>query len=152
MARALVNMVATPGDILLDPCCGSGTVVAEALADGIQAWGMEISPALAGQAAANLHALGLPPNIVVGDARTVTGAFDAAVVDLPYGHSAPVAPGLYADILSNLRGQVKRMALIFGGEQQPLLERLSLPIIQQARVLKSRLTRHIYVVAGGKGE
>ncbi len=152
MARALVNLVAAPGDLLLDPCCGSGTVVAEALADGIHAWGMEISPALAHQAAANLRALRLSPNIFVGDACTIAGSFDAAVVDLPYGHSAPVAPGLHTDILLNLRSQVRRMAVVVGADERRLLRQLGFCIHQEVQVVKGRLTRHIYVVTDGQGE
>ena len=152
MARALVNLVAVPGDVLLDPCCGSGTVVAEALADGIHAWGIEINIALARQAAANLRALRLPANICVGDARNLSGDFDAAVVDFPYGHSAPVAARLYTDILHNLRSQVSRMALVFGHDAHRLLARLGLHIIQTAAVAKGRFRRHIYVVAGEKGQ
>lgn len=152
MARALVNLVAAPGDVLLDPCCGSGTVVAEALADGIRAWGMEINAALARQAAANLRALSLPANICVGDARNLSGDCDAAVVDFPYGHSAPVAPSLYTDILHNLRSQVSRMALVFGSDEHRLLQRLGLPVIQAATVTKGRFRRYIFVVAGEKGQ
>ena len=152
MARALVNMVAAPGDTLVDPCCGLGTVVAEALADGVRALGMEINPALAQQAAANLAALGLPGNIVVGDARTCRGHFDAAVIDFPYGHSTRVAPELYADILLNLRPQVQRMALVFGTDQHRLLGELGLTVCQEARVTKGRLVRHIYVVSTKEGQ
>ena len=152
MARALVNLVAAPGDTLLDLCCGSGTIVAEALSEGIYAWGVEINPALAGQTAVNLRALGLAANVIVGDARNIRGNFDAAIVDFPYGHSSPVAPDLYRDILVNLREQVERMALVFGGDQGWLLEQLALSVRQQATVVKGRLTRHIYVVTSKKGQ
>jgi len=150
IARALVNLVAAPGDSLLDPCCGSGTVVAEALSDGIRAWGVEVYPSLASQAAANLRSLSLPANVIVADARTIRGNFDAAVIDFPYGHSGPVDEGLYRDVLINLRDQVDRMALVFGCGQRPLLEELGLVVIQQASVAKGQLTRHIYVVSTKK--
>ncbi len=152
MARALVNLVAAPGDTLLDPCCGSGTVVAEALRDGIHAWGVEINPSLARQTAANLRSLKLPANVIVGDARRLRGNFDAAVIDFPYGHSSPVESSLHADILTNLRTQVDRMALICGCEQSRLLHQLGLTIQQQASVTKGQLTRYIYSVSTKKGQ
>lgn len=152
MARALVNLVAAPGDTLLDPCCGSGTVVAEALRDGIHAWGVEINPSLARQAAANLRSLKLAANIMVGDARRIRGSFDAAVIDFPYGHSSPVESSLYADILTNLRTQVDRMALVCGYDQSRLLGQLGLTIRQQALVTKGQLTRYIYSVSTKKGQ
>ncbi len=152
MARALVNLVAAPGDTLLDPCCGSGTVVAEALRDGIYAWGVEINPSLARQAAANLRSLKLPANVMVGDARRIRGSFDAAVIDFPYGHSSPVESSLYAEILTNLRTQVGRMTLVCGCDQSHLLHQLGLTIRQQASVTKGQLTRHIYSVTTKRGQ
>ena len=145
MARALVNMAAAPGEVLLDACCGVGTVVAEALDMGVWAVGVEANPKLAARAAANLRALSLPVNIVVGDARTFTGNFTAAVIDFPYGLSTPVPPGLYAQILSNLRPQVSRMALVMNQPSQGLLEGLSLRLLGHTPVTKGKLTRHIYV-------
>jgi len=152
MARALVNLVAAPGDALLDPCCGSGTVVAEALRDGIHAWGVEINPSLARQAAANLRSLKLPANVMVGDARRLRGNFDAAVIDFPYGHSTPVESSLHADILTNLRTQVDRMALVCGCDESRLLHQLGLTIRQQALVPKGQLTRYIYSVSTKRGQ
>jgi len=152
MARALVNLVAAPGDTLLDPCCGSGTVLVEAIADGIYAWGVEINPSLASQAAANLRSLGLPVNMMVGDARSIRGNFDAVVIDFPYGHSAAVQEGLYREVLVNLIDQVDRMALVFGCDQRPLLKDLGLTVHQEASVAKGQLTRHIYVVSTKKGQ
>ena len=146
MARALVNMVAAPGDLLLDPCCGMGTVVAEALAMGVRAVGVEANPKVAGQAAENLQSLNLPANIVVADARTVTGTFAAAVVDFPYGRSSRVPHGLYAEILRNLRPPVTRMALVMAAPGEKLLHSLQFHIHQQARVAKGGLVRYIYVV------
>jgi len=151
MARALVNLVAAPGDKLLDPCCGSGTVLAEALRDGIYALGVEINPSLARQAAANLRSLKLPANVIVGDARRFQGSFDAAVIDFPYGHSSPVESSLYTEVLTNLRTQVDRMALVCGRDQSHLLHQLGLTIRQQASVTKGQLTRHIYSVSTKRG-
>lgn len=145
MARALVNLVAAPGDLLLDPCCGVGTVVAEALAMGVRAVGAEINKKLAGLAAENLRALNLPANIIVSDARTIPGRFDAAVVDFPYGHSSAVDSKLYTEILVNLKSQVRRMAIVTGRPQDELLSSLGLRIHRRAPVTKGGLTRYIYL-------
>jgi len=145
VARALVNMVAAPGDLLLDPCCGVGTVVAEALAMGVRAVGVEASPKVAAQAAENLRSLNLPSNILVADARTVTGRFAAAVVDFPYGRFSPIDADLYAEILLNLRALVQRMALVMAQPQEELLHSLGLRVLHQARLTKGRLTRFIYL-------
>ncbi len=146
IARALVNMVAAPGDVLLDPCCGVGTVVAEALDMGIWAVGVEANPKLATRTVENLQALHLPPNIVVGDARTIAGNFTTAVIDFPYGRSSQVTPQLYTDILLNLRPQVSRMAVVMAQPAQDLLLSLGFRLLHQVQVTRGKLTRHIYVV------
>jgi len=152
MARALVNLVAAPGDTLLDPCCGTGTVVAEALRDGIHARGVDINPSLARQAMANLRSLKLPANVLIGDARRIRGDFDAAVIDFPYGHSTPVESSLYTDVLTKLRTQVDRVALVCGCDQSQQLGQLGLTIRQQALVTKGQLTRHIYSISTRRGQ
>ena len=147
MARALVNLAAAPGDRLLDPCCGVGTAVAEALVMGVRAVGADVNPKVAGLAAENLRSLQLPSSIAVADARTIAGNFVAAVVDFPYGHSSSVDPDLYADILLNLRTQVRRLVLVMAEPQDELLASVGLRIVYRARVSKRTLTRHIYLTA-----
>ena len=49
-----------PGDALLDPCCGSGTVLLAALAAGADACGLDASPHMAAVARRNLDAAGYP--------------------------------------------------------------------------------------------
>ena len=48
LARVLVNLVAFPGDRLLDPCCGTGTIVISAAHSGIHAVGYDVNPRMIG--------------------------------------------------------------------------------------------------------
>lgn len=150
-ARALVNLVAAPADSLLDPCCGVGTCVIEARAMGIRAVGCDISRAIAAAAAANARHLGHPACIFVADARQVSGRFDAAVLDLPYGHSSRVTPGLYREILNNVASRVSRLSVVTGRPVDCLLEDLGLRIVRRAQVRKNRLVRHYYVLWSDSG-
>lgn len=43
-ARALIQAHSQPGETVLDPFCGSGTVLVEALAAGRTAWGTDLNP------------------------------------------------------------------------------------------------------------
>ena len=133
---------------MLDPCCGIGTCLLEALAMGVRAVGSDISPAIVAAARRNLEHFGLPANVTVADGRTVGGAFDAAVVDFPYGHSSHVATDLYRDVLRNVAARVKRLGIVVPHPIEELFQDLGLRVIRCARVHKHQLTRHYYVTAG----
>lgn len=86
LARAVVNLVARPGDRVLDPVCGTGVLLVEAARRGCRATGGDTSPKAAWRARANLRALGLEATAEVRDALTRDdGPYDAVVGDLPYG-------------------------------------------------------------------
>lgn len=145
MARALVNLVAAPGDTLLDPCCGMGTVVAQAAQRGVRAVGVEISKKLAGRAAAALRAGGWRGLIVAGDGRCLVGRFEAAVVDLPYGRTSNVAPGLYQDLLGNVARLARRVVVVAARPLEETLEAVGLRLVRRAGAQSGRLTRHVYL-------
>jgi modification methylase len=98
-ARAIATYTA-PGDLVLDPMCGIGTTLVEAVHLGRDAIGVEYEPRWAGLARANLaHARTQGATgsgeVVCGDARHLAGLVDPAVRGLvalvltspPYGAS-----------------------------------------------------------------
>ena len=149
-ARALVNLVAAPGDTLLDPCCGVGTCLIEARLMGIRAVGCDISRPAAFAAAANLAHFGLQAPVAVADARSIGGTFDAAVLDFPYGHTSTVPEGLYREILNQVAPRVFRIGAVMGSEREELFGGLSLEVVRRAQVRCNRLVRHFYVLRGGR--
>jgi 23S rRNA G2445 N2-methylase RlmL len=91
LAAAMVDFAGKPSGILLDPCCGSGTILAEALAVGWEAVGTDIDPDAVSMASRNA------PGAVVhaGDARRIdlpAGSTRACVSNLPFGRQFQV-PG-----------------------------------------------------------
>ncbi len=112
LARGVVNLVARPGDTLLDPVCGTGVLLVEALRIGCRARGGDLNPKAAAAARANLRALGLAGEVTVRDARTPPehAPVDALVGDLPYGKR--LAPSDLAPLLEALPRQARRWALV----------------------------------------
>jgi precorrin-6B methylase 2 len=147
-ARALVNLVAAPGDRLLDPCCGVGTCVVEALHMGIRARGVDENRHAVRMARANLAHFELPPCIEAGDARSLEGEYEAAVIDLPYGRTSHPEPGLYREILNNVADRVLRMAVVTAEPAGELAEGLGLAVLAEAQVAKGRFARHYTVMTG----
>ena len=107
LARRIVETYSQPGDLVLDPMCGTGTTLIAAAGSGRRAVGMEIEERWAGVAHANLtHALGARAasavRIEVGDCREAVSLLPdlARKVDLvatspPYGCDAGVIAPYY---------------------------------------------------------
>lgn len=84
LAAAMVSLAGRPPGILLDPCCGSGTVLAEAHLLGWRALGLDLDAEPAAAAARNVPAA----TVGTGDARHLeldTDSVDAYVSNLPFG-------------------------------------------------------------------
>ena len=77
-----------PGEGALDPCCGSGTLLAEAAASGARAVGGDPDPEAVAACAANLRALGAGGGLARWDARRLPlreACIGAAASNLPWG-------------------------------------------------------------------
>jgi len=85
-ARGLVNLVPEARSIL-DPCCGAGSIVLEAAALGLDAFGTDWKTPLVGMTRENLAHFGYDGTVVQADSRTHSQPVDAVVTDVPYGHA-----------------------------------------------------------------
>ncbi|MEN6402899.1 MAG: hypothetical protein ABFD94_13230 [Armatimonadia bacterium] len=145
-SRALVNLVASPGDTLIDPCCGIGTPLIEATEAGMFAFGADYNVKMLRGLAQNLKHLGMPLRLFRADARQLVGHWDAAVVDLPYGRNLLLDKDLARDILLALRGAAKRVAVVSAGPLEEVLGETAYEVVRKAIVPKGALKRHVYVV------
>jgi len=148
-ARALVNLVAVAGDTLVDPCCGAGTVLIEAARVGVRVQGLDMRASRVEMSLANLAFFGLKAPVKQADARELNGQFDAAVVDLPYGHTSQADDQLYLDIVGRVATCARRLAVVTGEDKAYLWRELGLQVYGLARVPAARLVRHVYLLAGG---
>lgn len=85
LSRALVNLVIPRAHSLLDPCCGTGTILLEAQSLGIQAYGADQNKRMVGMTRENLAHFGYEAQVEHADARTCQQTADALVTNLPYG-------------------------------------------------------------------
>lgn len=95
MAAAMVRLAgASPGDIMLDPMCGAGTILAEQIelskmrkAGRVETWGGDIQMSMLRAAASNLHRVG-PSVLCHWDARFLPlgrESVDRIVCNPPFG-------------------------------------------------------------------
>lgn len=148
LSRAVVNLVAAPGDTLLDPCCGSGTVLIEAEWLGVRARGWDLAQSHVEMTLRNLAHFGCRTPVAQGDARELTAEADAAVLDLPYGHTSRADDELYLGIVSRVARCVRRLAVLTGADKAYLWRQLELQVLALARVPETNLVRHVYVLRG----
>jgi 23S rRNA G2445 N2-methylase RlmL len=107
VAAAMVTLAGEPAGVLLDPCCGSGTILAEATTAGWKAEGRDIDPAAVQTARHNV------PQVVIrkGDARHLElphGSVGACVSNLPFGQQYEVQ-GSMRDWLVAVLGEMARV-------------------------------------------
>jgi len=112
VSRAMVNLAARPGDTIIDPCCGVGSILLEAWAAGMKAVGGDLNRKLAGMTRANLVHFGRPPWVCIADASTPWAKADAVVTDFPYGRQSPRTAQLYERLLANFPSLAPRLALV----------------------------------------
>lgn len=91
-AKLLLNLSGCRGTVV-DPFCGSGSIVVEACLSGLEAVGLDIDPRAASGALRNLvhFSCDARGHVVVGDACIPPfrrGAFSGVVTNPPYGRSA----------------------------------------------------------------
>lgn len=93
-ARWMVNLSGVrPGQLMLDPFCGTASIPIEAALMGMKTVASDVDPVVVAGAGRNVAALSLDVDVRGMDARAwaeTTQRFDAIVSDLPYGRSASI--------------------------------------------------------------
>lgn len=147
VARALINIGVGPdtGLTLIDPCCGIGTVVIEALSMGIDARGYDINPPVACNAQQNLSYFGYPHVITEGDMHSIEEHFDVSIIDIPYGLYRPVTHGEQQEIIRTARRISKRLILVSFENMDEMIREAGFELREKARVSKGRLVRYVNV-------
>lgn len=144
-ARAMVNLVASTDDIIIDPCCGSGTILIEAASIGIKAFGCDNNPLMVQASVDNLRQFDMKSMVALADARNIKGRFDVVVTDLPYGKNCPIDDQTCFEILSNLPNLAPKSAIVTGLDVSNLLGQVGYKKIDVIHVPKNSLVRYVHV-------
>jgi tRNA (guanine10-N2)-dimethyltransferase len=91
LARCMVNLARVkPGSLVLDPFCGSGSILMEAGAIGCRVYGSDVKDQMVKGCLSNLDYVGYPyEGLLVSDARKLPfKVFDGIVTDPPYGRAS----------------------------------------------------------------
>lgn len=145
VAKAIVN-IAVGNNLnctLIDPCCGIGTVVIEALDLGIKVKGYELSKQIAGNARENLKFLGLDDVISNTNMHSMDEKFDVAIVDIPYGLFTATTLKEQIDIIKTSRKIADKLVIVTFENMDKHIISQGFDIIDQCCVSKSNFVRYI---------
>uniref|UniRef100_UPI0034A058B5 TRM11 family methyltransferase n=1 Tax=Saccharibacillus sp. CPCC 101409 TaxID=3058041 RepID=UPI0034A058B5 len=144
-ARAVAN-IAVPrpeGVRAVDPCCGIGTVLIEALSMGIDMEGFDLNPLAAIGARENLAHFGLPGSVRVADMRKLEGRYDALVLDLPYNLCSVLSAEERLDMLRSARRLADRCVIVATQEIRAEIEAAGFAVQDSCIARKGAFARHI---------
>lgn len=147
VARAVVN-IAVPeiaGTRALDPCCGIGTVLIEAMSMGIDIAGCDANPLAVRGARANLTHFGMPDVVSLADMRTLTGRYDALILDMPYNLCSKLPEDEQLQMLQTARRLADRAVIITTEPVDAAVEQAGFRIADRCIVRKGRFSRHVIV-------
>jgi len=147
VSRALVN-IAVGNNLdysVVDPCCGIGTVVIEAISMQINIKGYEINPYIGKNAKTNLRYFGYEDVITIGDMHDIQEKFNVAIVDLPYNIFTQVTPEEQLAIIDCTRKIADKMVIITFEDMEQQIISVGFHIDERCTVSKGTFVRHIFI-------
>ena len=147
VARALVN-IAVGNNLkskLIDPCCGVGTVILEALSMGINVVGCELNMSIAENAKKNLRFYGYEDVITNGDMNEIEEKYDVAIIDLPYGLFTPTTIEEQTALMRSARRISDRLVIVTFEDMDNYIIEAGFKIVDKSYVCKGKFKRYISI-------
>jgi tRNA G10 N-methylase Trm11 len=145
VARAIVNIaVPNPKEIqAIDPCCGIGTVLVEALSMGIDIDGRDINPLAVDGSRENIAHFGYKGDVMTGPISEVTKRYDVAIIDMPYNIVTYVTPEEQLDMLQQARRFANKLVVVTTVKIDELINEAGFEIKDCCEAKKALFTRYI---------
>ncbi|WP_235973501.1 TRM11 family SAM-dependent methyltransferase [Peribacillus faecalis] len=147
VARAVANIaVPNPDGIkAIDPCCGIGTVLVEALSMGIDIVGRDINYLAASGARENIAYFNLEADVKTGPISAITNSYDVAIIDLPYNLYTSITPEEQAAIIQQTRRIADKAVIITIETIDRVIEEAGFEIEARCEANKGHFSRQILV-------
>ncbi|WP_366249733.1 methyltransferase domain-containing protein [Terribacillus aidingensis] len=150
LARAVVNIaVPDPVDVsVIDPCCGIGTVLVEALSMGITITGADRNPLAVKGARENIAHFDYHGEVAVQDIAEQEGHYDVAIIDMPYNlYSRATAEEQYT-IIKHARRIADRVVILTIEDMDEMILKAGFTIMDRCvanKGLKALFSRQVVV-------
>lgn len=147
VARAVAN-IAVPhpnGVRAIDPCCGIGTVLVEALSMGIDIEGRDINPLVTQGSRKNLAHFGLKGEVTLGPISDVSINYDVAIIDMPYNLFTHITAEEQFSILQHARRFANKVVVITIETIDQMIEEAGFKITDRGIAKKGSFSRQVIV-------
>lgn len=147
VARALVNIAVGNNTSckVVDPCCGVGTVVIEALSMGVDIKGYELNDCIARNAKKNIEFFEYKNVVDNDDMRNIKEHYDVAIIDLPYGLFTPTTREEQTGIINKSRDIADKLIIVTFEDMDKDIIDAGFKIIDRCTVSKGKFTRYVSV-------
>ena len=147
VARAVANIaVPNPDGVqAIDPCCGIGTVLVEALSMGIDIVGSDINYLAADGARENIAYFNLEGDVKTSPISAITQNYDVAIIDLPYNLYTSITPEEQVAIIKQTRRIADKAVIITIETIDQVIEEAGFEIKARCEAIKGHFTRQILV-------
>ena len=137
---------------VVDPCCGVGTVILEALSMNINIKGYELNEYIANNAKRNIEFFDYKNVVVNEDMCNIKEHYDVAIVDLPYGLFTPTTREEQLriirksrDIADKLIAYVKKMSYTHIEDMDQDIIDAGFKIVDRCTVSKGKFRRYVSI-------
>ncbi|MBK3497091.1 RNA methyltransferase [Viridibacillus sp. YIM B01967] len=147
VARAVANIAAPhpKGVRVIDPCCGIGTVLVEALSMGIDIEGRDINPRVVLGSRKNIAHFGLVGDVATGPIAEVVDNYDVAIIDMPYNLFTHITADEQLEIVKEARRFTKKIVIVTIDTIDHMIEEAGFEIIDRCIAKKGTFSRQVVV-------
>ncbi|ANU11791.1 putative RNA methylase family UPF0020 [Planococcus antarcticus DSM 14505] len=147
VARAVANIAVpeTQGVKAIDPCCGIGTVLVEALSMGIDIVGRDINPLVVEGSRENIAHFGLTGEVALGPIADVEATYDVAIIDMPYNLYTHATPADQLAILKDAFPFTEKLLVVTIETMDHMVEAAGFVVIDRCIAKKGLFLREILV-------
>ncbi|MDG5787185.1 RsmD family RNA methyltransferase [Evansella sp. AB-P1] len=147
VARTVANIAAPNpvGKKVIDPCCGIGTVLIEALSMGINICGSDNNPLVLDKTRENIKYFGFKCEVKLKDIREVRGRYDSTIIDMPYNICSVITENEKLEMLKSARNFSMKLVLISVEYMDEIIDKAGFTIEDRCIVKKGKFSRQIIV-------
>lgn len=147
VARAIANIaVPNPAGVkAIDPCCGIGTVLVEALSMGIDIVGRDINPLVVDGSRENIAHFGLSGDVDLGAIADINEQYDVAIIDMPYNLYTHATPVEQQEILTHALPFTEKLLVVTIEPIDYMIEEAGFTITDRCIAKKALFLREILV-------
>lgn len=144
-ARSIVNIAVPQTEHIkaIDPCCGIGTVLIEALSMGIDIEGRDINWHVCEGSRRNMAHFGLKGPVTNGSISEVVNHYDVAIIDLPYNVFTHASISEQTEILKHARRIADQVLVVTIDTIDQIIEEAGFEILDRCIAKKQHFLRQI---------